>query len=412
MQDNDPQDVESGLAEPSQTSNEGGDAGSPQPKRGTPWNTLSARVICLVSRKGGVGKTTSAVNLGAALALSGHSVLIVGVDSQCGVARTLGYDSEDLDGGLIDMFEQGTPLIHMAYTTPLKNLFFVTPNIQTLAQEETYLRYMEQKVDTFVSEIDRARNLYDTILIDCPPGMNACTRAALLASQSYLVPVQAEELCRISISRLLEFIRTFEEAAYAETAPAGSARSRSGLRLEGLFLTMVNARTRMSRHVTERVSEDHAGQLLNASIPRTTRLAEMALRGKPAVIYDRRSAGSRAYFDLMDELMARQVMRRIAAAQKAAAAEHERERDQATTEERDMVTREAGSARGMEHLLAELRSSAAASGALSGGLESEEVPELVSLDELLAEEEGKDWDDAECDEPRWGLKREADGRYH
>ena len=332
MQDNDPQDVEYELPEePSRNSGEGGETGSPQPKRSTPWNTLSARVICLVSRKGGVGKTTSAVNLGAALALSGHSVLIVGVDSQCGVARTLGYDSDDLDGSLIDMFERGTPLIHLAYTSPLKNLFFVTPNVQTLGQEETYLRYMEQKVDTFVSEIDRARNLYDTILIDCPPGINACTRAALLASQSYLVPIQAEELCRISIARLLDFIHTFEEAAYADHAQAGSSRHRTGLRLEGLFLTMVNARTRMSRHVTERVNEDYADQLLNTSIPRTTRLAEMALRGKPAVIYDRRSAGSRAYFDMMDELLARQAARRAAAAQRNAGTGREQDHDPAAS---------------------------------------------------------------------------------
>jgi chromosome partitioning protein len=413
MQDNDPHDVETGLPEkPSQNSREGGDPGSPQPKRGTPWHTLSARVICLVSRKGGVGKTTSAVNLGAALALSGHSVLIVGVDSQCGVARTLGCDPEDLDGGLIDMFERSTPLIHLAYTTPLKNLFFVSPNIRTLAQEEIYLRHMDQQVDTFVSEIDRARNLYDTILIDCPPGLNACTRAALLASQSYLVPVQAEELCRISIPRLLDFIHTFEAAAYAGTAPASPSPSRSGLRLEGLFLTMVSARTRMSRHVTERVSIDHADQLLATCIPRTTRLAEMALRGKPAVIYDRRSAGSRAYFDLMDELIARQTRRCAAAAQKAAAAGRAQERSLAETEPEAMETREAAPARGMEHLLAELRSTPSVSGSFAGEGEAEDVPELVSLDELLAEEEGKAWDDVDWDEPRWGQKREADGRYH
>ena len=89
-------------------------AGPSTPKRRTPWNTISARVISMVSRKGGVGKTTSAVNLGAAFALTGHTVLVIGVDPQCGVARTLGCGPEDLVGGLVDLFDQDLALTHLA----------------------------------------------------------------------------------------------------------------------------------------------------------------------------------------------------------------------------------------------------------------------------------------------------------
>jgi chromosome partitioning protein len=277
--------------------------------RGTPWGTLSARVISLVSRKGGVGKTTSAVNLGAAFALSGHSVLLIGVDPQCGVSHSLGYGKYDLDSGLLDVFHAHVPLNHLAYPTSLENLRFVTPNIWNLEEEEEYKRCLVEETDVLLRAIDRARNLYDTILIDCPPGMGPETRAALLASDSYLVPVQAEELCRDSLGRLLAFVSAFRDQVYAESNLAENGASSAPLTLEGLFLTMTSTRTRLSKRVAESVAAEFGLDLFAVAVPRTTRLAEMALHGRPAVIYDRRSPGSRAYFDLLDEIIRRHAER-------------------------------------------------------------------------------------------------------
>ncbi len=311
MQDNRPHDVEPDdqHADGSETHKKhfdtSDDPNREPPQRHTPWNSLTARVISFVSRKGGVGKTTSAINLGAALALSGHTVLVVGVDPQCGVSRSLGHGRDELSSGLPEIFTNATALTDLAHPTPLKNLFFTSPNIWSLDEEEVYLDLMDREVDTFVGEIDRARNLYDTILIDCPPNLGAATRAALLASDSFLVPVQAEELCRDSLERLLTFIQSFRSDAFAESNLAGDRGGQQPIALEGMFLTMVSSRTRMSRHVTSKVNEDYAEQLFESVIPRTTRLSEMALRGKPTVIHDRKSTGSRAYFDLSDELMAR-----------------------------------------------------------------------------------------------------------
>ncbi len=277
----------------------------------TPWNTVDGRVISLVSRKGGVGKTTSAVNLGAALALSGHTVLIIGTDSQCGVCRTLGTAPLELPSSLNDIFtatngDAGQNLTDLALPSPLDNLFFVSPRIISLAEEEEYTNNLTEHADVFISEIDRARNLYDTILIDCPPSLGPATRAALLASDSYLVPVQAEELCRESVDSLLEFVDAFKSRTYPDLdSDLAPGDMQNPLSLEGMFLTMASDRTRMGRHVAARVSEDFGDLVFCASIPRTTRLSEMALRGKPAVIYDRRSPGSRAYFDLADELVNR-----------------------------------------------------------------------------------------------------------
>jgi chromosome partitioning protein len=378
-------------------------------KKCTPWGTHSARVISFVSRKGGVGKTTSCVNLGAALALSGHAVLIVGVDPQCGVSRSLGYGRQDLDGGLADIFTSSVPMTHLVYTTALQNLFFVTPSIWTLKAEETFTQFMEMQVETFVQEIERARNLYDTILIDCPPGLHASTRAALLASDSYLVPVQAEELCRDSLGRLLDFIMSFGEEAYAESNMTSDDDHSAPLLLEGLFLTMVSNRTRMSRHVLAKVQEDYGDRLLPIAIPRSTRLTEMALRGKPAVIYDRRSASSRAYFDLMDEIMTRHNGQ-TRAGDEADAVKLAPRSSEAFPLPADKVEPPVPEdnlpPNSMAHLLADLGNVLPIQGDSYPFSSEAYSPELVSLDDLLAEEERDDLDE------NWDTSWEGDGGAH
>ena len=401
-------DAEVHHAEDEQTEN----AEELQPKRCTPWNTLSARVISLVSRKGGVGKTTSTVNLAAAFALSGHSVLIVGVDPQCGVSRSLGYGRDEMTSDRRDMFRTDTPLTHLVQTTPLQNLFFVSPSIWTLEDEEEYNELMEARIHSFVHEIDRARNLYDTILIDCPPHLAAPTRAALLASDSYLIPVQAEELCRDSLGPLLEFIETFRGQAYSETDLARD-NGHQPLQLEGMFLTMVNSRTRMGRHVTERVTEDHGTHLFTSAIPRTTRLTEMALRGKPAVIYDRRSPGSRAYFNLADEILIHWLANGGGATgddpearNEDGAGEGERpdpapEAPAVEAPSANDVEHVAGSPRsGLEKLWQELRDQQSAIDPATLDTASA-GPEMVSLDQVLAEEESRAADEPDWDESAW-----------
>jgi chromosome partitioning protein len=273
------------------------------PRRRTPWNTVGGRVISLVSRKGGVGKTTSAVNLGAALALSGHSVLIIGLDPQCGVCRTLGVRPHELPRCLDELWTAHARLSELAQPSTVENLFFVSPRILTLAEEERFLEHLQDRGGDLMREVDRARSLYDTILLDCPPSLGSPTRAALLASDGYLVPVQNEELCRDSLDALLEFIDTFRDRNFAED-PADEPQA-APLQLEGMFLTMAAQGTRIGREVAARIQDDYGDLLFDTAIPRTVRLAEMALKGQPAVIYDRRSAGSRAYFDLADELVAR-----------------------------------------------------------------------------------------------------------
>ncbi len=360
------------------------------PSGRTPWGTLGGRVISLVSRKGGVGKTTSAVNLGAALALSGHTVLIVGMDPQCGVCRSLGMSPEQLPVSLTDLFDLGDRLADLVQRSPLDGLHFVSPRVLTLEDEERFYATIDRRAGEFVREIDRARSLYDTILIDCAPGLGAGTRTALLAADSYLVPVQAEELCRDSLSSLLEFVDEFRARNFLRTdlqePVAAARRAEAPLALEGLFLTMASGHTRMGKHVAARMEEDYGEVLFAHGVPRTTRLAEMALRGKPAVIYDRRSAGSRAYFDLADELVDRYCQTReteqtvpypLPEAILAAATEHEEIAEALVPDDDDSALS------GVDRFLRELIGNA------EGAVPSREIaePEMVSLDDLLAEEE-------------------------
>ncbi len=383
------------------------------PRRCTPWGTVDGRVISLVSRKGGVGKTTSAVNLGAALALSGHTVLVVGTDPQCGVCRTLGVPPNELTTCLSDIFDTGLPLTDMVHPSALQDLFFVAPRILTLEDEESYLQAMERDSDTFIHEIDRARHLYDTIIIDCPPGLGATARAALLASDGYLVPLQAEELCRDSVDSLLEFVSTFrtrnfpeeiESAGSFPSAPTETDLNRP-LALEGIFLTMVNQRTRMGRHVSDRAQEDYGDTLYQTSVPRTTRLSEMALRGKPAVIYDRRSAGSRAYFDLADEIVNRYRLAEESMGLKPGSSIPDQidpfgpEADGDIGADSQFPSSSAPAAGGLEKLLAEL-GGLPAEGPSAPATEDPVTPEMVSLDELLAEEENQNRRESSDDD--WG----------
>ena len=423
--------------------------GDAVPRATTPWQTLSARVISLVSRKGGVGKTTSAVNLGAAFALSGHTVLVVGVDPQCGIARSLGHTPQDLDGNLQEIFTDQSELTHLAHRSPVKNLYFVSPGSGTLAAEELYLEMMDREVDTFVAQIDRARNLYDTILIDCPPALSVTTRAALLASDAFLVPVQAEELCCDSITPLLDSVVAFGARLAPEREPADDGDRVP--ELAGLFLTMVNRHTRMGRHASARVADEHGPRLLDTAIPRTVRLSEMALRGKPTVIYDRRSVGSRAYFDLADEIVNRHLQRQDISGPPQETTAPPAFTDAADSLVRDVEVRigntgsvdspsaDAGdfdpgngdtgpgddrptefdrsdthrqpdlANAGLDRLLAELNAEALAADSVAASGSETDAPDMVSLDDLLAEEENRAADETDWDNETW--ERRGDGRH-
>lgn len=355
-----------------------------------------ARVLSLVSQKGGVGKTTSVVNLGACFALNGHRTLLIGTDPQCGLSRSLGYGPQQLRGGLREVVLTGLSLADVAHPTAVDDLAFVSPDAWSMEEESQYRELMSRQPDALADAVREARELYDTILIDCPPGFGPATRAALLASDGFLVPVQAEELCRDSVSRLLSHVETFGAATGADPVCLG------------LFLTMADQRTRMSRRVTGLLDDEYGERLFACTVPRSVRLTESAVEGKPTVVSDRRCAGSRAYFDLMDEIIVRDSRARnaspadggLALPAGSGAAQHETPERPA---ERRAPAASNGGADRTARLLADLERTAAALPGLPFPAvlddETESEPDLVSLDDLLEEEERTAGDNGESG---WG----------
>ncbi len=355
-----------------------------------PWGLSRARVLSFISQKGGVGKTTSAVNLAACFALSGHRVLLVGTDPQCGVSRSFGYTPDRLRGGLRDVILSGLSLDEVAHPTELDGLRIVVPDVWTLPEEQQYRKLMEERPDALAAAVHASSPEYDTILIDCPPGFGVETQASLRASDAYLVPVQAEELCRASLDRLLRFVDEF------------AAHHCPRLQREGLFLTMTDHRTRMSRRVADLLDDEFGPDLLDTSVPRNTRLTEMAQHGKPTVIHDRRSQGSRAYFDLMDEIVLRFLKADRSQATQAQEPDLPVEPREEIPEPASLqaATAAAGSHRLLRELFAATRRVAApAAGDGSSSLldlepeASPDEPDFISLDELVAEEERGERDD-------------------
>ncbi|MDO9694122.1 MAG: ParA family protein [Candidatus Latescibacteria bacterium] len=362
-----------------------------------PWDEHASRVLALVSQKGGVGKTTSTVNLGACFALNGHRVLVIGTDPQCGLSRSLGLGPQQLRGGLREVLLSGLPLADVAHATVLPGLQVVSSDAWTMSEEEQYKDLMARQARAFVAAVNDARASFDTILIDCPPGFGAETRAALLAADGFLVPVQAEELSRDSLARLLDHVREFG-AASADAAA-----------LDGLFLTMTDHRTRMSRRVATLLGEEYGDRLLETTIPRNTRLSEMAVDGRPTVIFDRRSSGSRAYFDLMDEILVRRGRTAAATAPHpapriVAAAPEPRATEPPRPPALQSAAGGADRPRSPGRLLDDLRRNEGAGG-FAGLLDREDEvleasTDLLSLDDLLEEEEHGARD--RRDEGDWG----------
>jgi hypothetical protein len=262
---------------------------------------------------------------------------------------------------------------------------------------------MRDQVDLFVRQVDRARNLYDTIFIDCPPSLSPATRAALQASDSYLVPVQAEELCRDSLGTLIATVDSYRDQVFGPRCVSDAEGLDRPLEIEGIFLTMTNNRTRMSRHVSTRVADEFGPVLFNTTVPRSTRLSEMALRGKPAVVYDRLCRGSRAYFDLADELVLRFSEREGTPppdiitydAQPMDDVELPGFRKQSSAMEAGGGPMISG---GLDQLLRDLKANGLLRRPSVPTSQDMEDTEVVSLEDLLAEEEkdsrSGDWDDA------------------
>ena len=233
-----------------------------------------ARIIAVVSQKGGVGKTTTAVNLASAFAREGREVLLMEIDPQGAVLPSVGCDDGDVRHSLADvLLDEQIPALSAVLSTPFDGIS-VVPAIRQTGSQELDLQRVAMDHPLVLREVmDQLAPRYDVVLIDCPPTLGPLMRLCLAASDSFLVPVQAEEYSYRTLERLLQ---TTDEVQHTLNPD---------LTCEGLLLTMVDLRTRMSVRVVNQLHENYGDKVLMGMVPRTVTLQEMPVRGRPTVVH-------------------------------------------------------------------------------------------------------------------------------
>jgi len=273
---------------------------APNPRSATP------RIICLANQKGGVGKTTTAINLGTALAAIGVPVLLVDIDPQGNASTGLGIDRAARDKTSFDVLLGEVPLAEAICGTAVPGFDLLPASMDLLgievelAENPRRLHRLADEIAAFQANNSSGKS-YKYILIDCPPSLNMLTLNAMVAAQSVLVPLQCEFFALEGLSQLLQTIEQVRDSLN----PA--------LDIQGIVLTMFDLRNNLSGQVENDV-RGHFGELVYQSvIPRNVRVSEAPSFGKPALLYDHKCAGSQAYMRLASELIQREETRGQAA---------------------------------------------------------------------------------------------------
>lgn len=250
-----------------------------------------AKVVALANQKGGVGKTTTAINLSASLAASERSVLVVDVDPQANATSGFGLSKYDTPS-MYEVLVQQVPIGSILKSTDLPTLQ-VAPSTPHLVAAEIELSEVEQREFRLRNAIDAMRDRYDYILIDCPPSLGMLTVNALSAADSVVVPMQCEYFALEGISQLVDTI----ERVRGSLNPS--------LEIEGIALTMFDERVNLARQVSEEIRSFFGEKVYRAVIPRNVRLGEAPSFGKPILLYDIKSKGSESYIQLAREFLGR-----------------------------------------------------------------------------------------------------------
>lgn len=249
-----------------------------------------SRVIAIANQKGGVGKTTTSTNLSASLAELGKKVLVVDIDPQGNATSGLGIDKNNLENTLYELFVGECELEECLISDALKNLSVLPSNVN-LSGAEIELIGVDKREYILKKNLEKIRDNYDYIIIDCPPSLNILTVNALSAADSVLVPIQCEYYALEGLSQLVYTINLVKK------------RLNPNLTMEGVVFTMYDARTNLSLEVVENVKNNLKQNIYKTIIPRNIKLAEAPSRGMPINIYDPKSAGAESYKLLAEEVI-------------------------------------------------------------------------------------------------------------
>ena len=251
---------------------------------------MSHKVIAVANQKGGVGKTTTTINLSAALAEKGKKVLMIDLDPQGNASSGLGVNKDELEQSIYQLMIGTNSFDECVQKNVLKNLDVLPANVN-LAGVEIETLDMDDRNYILSKEIDKVKDRYDYILIDCPPSLNSLTINSMTTADSVLVPIQCEFYALEGLSQLIYTIDLVKD------------RLNPNLKMDGVVFTMYDARTNLSLQVIENVRENLNQKIYNTIIPRSVRLAEAPSYGLPINIYDRKSTGAKAYRALAEEII-------------------------------------------------------------------------------------------------------------
>ncbi len=251
------------------------------------------RVVCIANQKGGVGKTTTAINLSASLAIAGHRVLLIDLDPQANATSGLGVRASDDMPSTYDLL-MGEKSVAEVTTSTTQERLDILPAQRDLVGAEVELVQALAREHRLTEALGPARDDYDIILVDCPPSLGLLTINGLTAANGVLIPLQCEYYALEGLSALMDTFRLIRE------------RLNRDLEIEGILLTMFDTRNSLSHQVAAEVREHFPNKVFATTIPRNVRLSESPSHGIPVAQYDPTSKGAQAYLDLADELLPRQ----------------------------------------------------------------------------------------------------------
>lgn len=250
------------------------------------------KIIAIANQKGGVGKTTTSVNLAAALGEAGQKVLLIDIDPQGNSSSGLGVDRRKLKSSVYDVLIGNAEIKNVIVKTKFTNLD-VVPSSMELAGAELELADIEHRESVLKNATAALRDIYSVIIIDCPPSLGLVTTNALCAADTILIPIQCEYYALEGLSQLINTVRLVKQ------------RYNSRLDIEGVLLTMYDGRLKLTQQVVEEVKKYFPRKVFKTIIPRNVRLSEAPSFGTPVMYYDKYSKGTSSYRDLAKEVIAK-----------------------------------------------------------------------------------------------------------
>ena len=250
--------------------------------------------ICIFNQKGGVGKTTTNINLCAYLAMEGYRVLTIDIDPQGNTTSGLGLDKNNLDLSIYDVLISDTTIKESIVRSDLVQNLCISPSTMELAGAEVELINRNDRENIIKSKLEEIEDEYDYVFIDCPPSLGVLTINALACADSVLIPIQCEFYALEGVSQLVNTVQLVKKSLNKK------------LEIEGVIMTMFDYRTNLSNEVLKEVQKYFKDKVYNVTIPRNIRLAEAPSFGLPIMLYDEKCKGAEAYVKLTKEFLKKQ----------------------------------------------------------------------------------------------------------